>query len=178
MHLNDHVEDCAQKLEGNWRKFSAFDWFDKPEDADGWCVVYTHNRDSDALERSNAHVIAQELEKEEYEHDVRVEDHNHWAVGWVKGYAIRVRDAQGEPTKAFTKWVEFSLALEDYPVLDESHFSDLEYQEACAQWADMTISERVYAWRRCSGDFHLMACRRDELPQSETGALTDYLNGH
>lgn len=129
----DHAEDLAAKLIGNHRKFEAFGWGARPEDDENWTIVYTHNRDSDALDRSNAHVIAKAL-ADFPETDVRAERHGHWAVGWVEGFAIRVRNDKGELTPAFLAYAELATALKDYPILDESHFSELETEEALATW--------------------------------------------
>jgi hypothetical protein len=55
------------------------------------------------------------------------ERHDHWAVGWVDGYALRVyRD--GAITDAFRKYCELRSALADYPVLDEEDYSRRELE--------------------------------------------------
>lgn len=120
------------ELAGNWRKFDSFAWFDKPEDAEKWAIVYTHNRDSDLLTESNAAAIDKVMSKEEYAEDVHKESHGHWACGWVEGYAIRVFDADGRPTLAILAWLDLQAKLDDYPVLDEEDWSERE-SEACAQ---------------------------------------------
>ncbi len=42
------------------------------------------------LTQSNAEAIKEALCEEVFEDDVRFQEHNHWAVGWVGGFAIRV----------------------------------------------------------------------------------------
>jgi hypothetical protein len=126
MHFEDHVTDYARRLAGNHRKFPCFGWSARPEDDERWTIVYTHNRDSGLLEQSNAHVIEKTLEPytEGETPDVVAESHNHWACGWVDGYAIRVYRADGSITDAFRAYVGLALQLEDYPVLDEEDYSE------------------------------------------------------
>jgi hypothetical protein len=121
-------EECAKKMVGNWKSFESFFWHGQPEDADKYCIVYTHNRDSGLLEQSNAEVIEKELEK--FPDDVIDQHHNHWACGWVDGYAIRVyRD--GQVTPAFEKWCEIQESLGNYPVLNEEDYSNKQYEATC-----------------------------------------------
>lgn len=99
MSPEDHARDMAKEAAGNWRKFESFAWHAAPDDGVDWAIVYTSNRDSGLLEQSNAAQIAAELEQftgytwngeEDIEPDVREASHNHWAVGHVDGFAIRV----------------------------------------------------------------------------------------
>ena len=54
--------------------------------------------------------------------DVFEEHHNHFAVGWIEGYSIRVyRD--GRITKAFRTYYDLQQRLADYPLLDEEDYS-------------------------------------------------------
>ena len=80
-------------------EFDCFSWdrSNEIEDADQFCIVYTHHRDSGLLDESNAEAIAEAMEPflDQEPCDVYEEHHNHWAVGWVEGYAIRVfRDGE------------------------------------------------------------------------------------
>lgn len=128
------IDSIAQNLRGNWRKFNCFYWDNESElpDSDNWCIVYTHNRDSGLLTESNAHAIAQIMEPFLEGDDLLVEDHNHWVVGWVAGYSIRVykQDTKNEYTPAFLAWCDIQNRLENYPVLDEEDWSAREL-EAC-----------------------------------------------
>jgi hypothetical protein len=119
------VEELAREAAGNWRKFESFAWFDKPEDAEKWTVVYTHSRDSRLLEQSNAAAIEKAM-KPFLGRTARAENHNHWACGWIAGYAIRVCGRNGRVTKAFKAWCELQAKLQDYPVLDEEDYSQRE----------------------------------------------------
>lgn len=144
MSPEDHAEDLARKLAGNHRRFESFGWDARPEDDSDWCIVYTHNRDSDALDRSNARIIARELEPfctGEDDADCRAEHHGHWACGWVDGFAIRVR-RNGSLTPAFLAYSGMVTALADYPVLDDEDFSREEEEEAQAVWSSCFRSDR------------------------------------
>jgi hypothetical protein len=124
------LETAAKEARGNWQKFDSFGWHDRPADAEEWAIVYTHNRDSDLLDQSNADAIEKALapymEGEEESADVRPEHHGHWACGWVDGYSIRVY-RNGEITPAFRAYHDLAQRLADYPVLDEEDHSRREY---------------------------------------------------
>src|SRR5207249_1782032 len=61
--------------------------------------------------------------------DVVFESHSHWAVGHVDGFSIRVFK-RGRVTKAFKTYHELAERMADYPILDESDYSEREYQAA------------------------------------------------
>ncbi len=123
------LETGAREARGNWQKFDSFGWHDRPEDGEEWAIVYTHNRDSDLLDQSNADAIDKALAPftEGDSPDVRAEHHGHWACGWIDGYAIRVY-RNGQITEAFRAYHELAARLADYPVLDEEDHSRREYE--------------------------------------------------
>lgn len=94
--------------------------------ANGWAAIglgpVGQHRDSDALARSNFDVITRDLS----EAGARFEVHSfgHWAVGWVEEIAYDAGDA--ETVQVVQEWRD---ALADYPVADDEHFSELEYEE-------------------------------------------------
>lgn len=159
------VEEAAREAAGNWQRFQCFCWFRstdliRPED---WAVIYTHNRDSGLLDQSNAAVIEKEL-RPFTDKDVVFESHHHWAVGHVDGFSIRVY-RRGRITKAFRTYYKLAQLMEAYPILDESDYSNREYEATLQNiplagwrfkdrfdlrdgWAD-----KVYSWlsdNRCS----------------------------
>jgi len=121
------LEQYAEEMDNNHRQFESFGWHDRPEGR--WCLYYTVNRDSDRLARVNHEVFEKELMTEQFGDDVRLERHAHWAVGWIQGFAIRVRDDSGSITPAFTKLHELVSKIEDYPILDEYRYSEVECDE-------------------------------------------------
>lgn len=124
------LEDRAKELAGNWKKFDSFAWFRRREieDAESWGIYYTHNRDSGLLDQSNADVISKALEPftDGDDPDVVMESHSHWAVGHVDGFSMRVFK-DGEITEAFRVFHELEERMDDYPVLNESDYSNREY---------------------------------------------------
>jgi hypothetical protein len=126
------LEDAAQQAAGNWQRFNSFIWFRdrEVEDADQWAIIYTHNRDSGLLDQSNAKVISKAMAPftEGDEPNVVIESHSHWAVGHVDGFSILVFDSNGEITDAFRKYHELAEAMDAYPILDESDYSERELE--------------------------------------------------
>lgn len=125
------LEEAAKKAAGNWQHFDSFIWFrdQELEDADSWAIVYSRNRDSGLLDQSNAAFIEKALEPftESDDPDVVAEQHSHWAVGHVDGYSIRVYDGDGNITEAFRTYFELLEQMDAYPILDESDYSQREY---------------------------------------------------
>jgi hypothetical protein len=137
------LEDAAKVAAGNWQRFENFVWFRENEitDPEDWGIIYTHNRDGRLLDQSNAEQIAQAMEPfaDGDDPNVVMESHDHWAVGHVDGFSIRVyRD--GEITDAFRTYHKLSVRLADYPILDEEDYSRREYEATLDNFADA-------AWR-------------------------------
>lgn len=105
---------------------------DRPD----WLIAYTQHRDSDTLSRSNWTSFVEALGGES--DTVAIERSNHWAVGWVEYLVIDPTDA------ARIAEAERLLArLEDYPVLDEMAWSNLEQDEYHEAWKDYGKSDFV-----------------------------------
>src|SRR4051812_25482499 len=97
------LNNAASEAAGNWKRFNCFVWYrDDIDDKDNWSIIYTHNRDSGLLDLSNAATINNAMMPftEADEPDVVIESHNHWAVGHVSGFSVRVFQ-NGEITAAF-----------------------------------------------------------------------------
>jgi hypothetical protein len=143
------LEEAARQAAGNWRRFESFSWHRgwELDDADDWCIVYTHHRDSDLLDQSNADFIRRIMSRftEGDDPDVVFESHGHWAVGHVNGISIRV-NRDGEITEAFCRWHELAERLAAYPVLDEQDYSNREYEATLENIADTAWRlKRTYA---------------------------------
>ncbi len=159
------LEDAARQAAGNWRNFNCFVWDRKQDldDADDWAIIYTHDRDSGLLDLSNADAIAKSLTPftDDDDPDVVFESHSHWAVGHVDGFSIRVfRD--GEITEAFKTYHDLAERLADYPILDESDYSEREYVATVENIADA-------AWR-LKGQY--------ELPEGWECDVYSWLSDH
>lgn len=142
--------------EPNWRYSNA-------------CFVFLgQNRDSDSLTRSNFQCALRELGGES--ETVSIVRESHWACGWIEWIAIHESDE-----KALRCADEIVAALSDYPILDESHFSELEYGEACEYWESCSIRHRAELCKE-SG-ISIFAARLDELPSDDSGTLMELLRG-
>lgn len=126
MDLPKDIDEAAKIAAGNWKNFESFGWSERPDDAENWCIFYTSNRDSELLEKSNEKAINKELEK--FDDDVFLMRSSHWAYGYVDQTIIRVYK-NGEITDAFERLHELCMALSSYPVLDESDYSEMCYEE-------------------------------------------------
>jgi hypothetical protein len=118
----NHHSDTATAIRG------ATGWdLDSYADARNWAGVATgpvgQHRDSEALDRSNFAVIFEAL-SDKFGDDVDNVSFGHWAVGWVEELAWNAGNS------AIADEVEsWKSALADYPVADDTHFSDLEWED-------------------------------------------------
>ena len=130
-------------------------------------VFLSQNRDSSALERSNfirgLDLIGGESET------VQVVSEDHFLCGWVEWIAIHQ-----DNDKALQIADEIAGALEDYPVIDEAHLSELESEEAAAFWGSLSVRQRAEYCARAGVSIY--AARRDYVPSND-GALDELLRG-
>ena len=155
------VEETAKQYAGNWKNFECFAWIGglELEDAENWTIYYTHHRDSGLLDKSNAEQIKEALEPYTNgdDPDAVEESHHHWAVEHIDGFSVRVFK-DGQITDAFRTLYEVMKKLEEYPVLDEEYYSEMEnnaaYENvALAAWRLVDEyklpedwQESVYSW--------------------------------
>lgn len=129
-----------------------------------WPAYYSsgvgQSRDSDALERSNFACMLRDLGGET--ETVLVVRESHWLVGWVEWIAIHQDDERALQIADAIKG-----KLEDYPVVDEEHFSETEVEEANEVWTNCYSDEERIAYmrqHRSQFDFHdygdLLRCAR------------------
>ena len=136
--LNDDMECVAcnrlhyEKMAGNWHKITSWSW-SKPPRPDDVHIHYMAGRDSDILSKSNF-LAAQKIMKDFMTTDDDVcwiENHTSSLVGWVDAFVIRIFDEDGNITPAAIKFREsVLLELDDYPILDDDLFSEMESEEA------------------------------------------------
>ena len=86
--------------------------------------VAGRSRDSEALERSNFNSILAALGGENEEAGVIIAKASHWAVGWVE--ELLIHETASEKLKIADELVG---GLEDYPIVDETDFSNEEREE-------------------------------------------------
>lgn len=187
-----HLEQHA------WTPPSSYFGFNPSGD---YCIATMH-RDSDALERSNYACIgsdlmgdgkAGDLEPPWYAPDdgmwsaspkdyatrpnVYQWEASHCLVGWVRYIMIRC-----DAPKALLETAEGALAmLADYPVYNEDHWSDLEFNEACDTWEAMGIRGRAEFLKECLErglrGVSIFAARRAEMPSDDQGYILERLRG-
>ena len=111
----------------------------------GWFVFLGQHRDSDALDRSNFDAafqllapLSENVDQDDETPGVQVVHEGHWAVGWVEWIAIH-----GSNTAALAEASRIAERLENYPVLDEDAFCQLESDEAWEQWESWGRSEFI-----------------------------------
>lgn len=93
-------------------------------DRQTWLVApCSTNRDADTLVRSNWDVQLKCVEECSTSDDYETHEFGHWACGWFRLLLVR----PGSPAETVCSQLEDKLA--DYPVLDESYYSELEFQE-------------------------------------------------
>ena len=81
--------------------------------------------DQDTLNLSNQQTILSEIQDINPKH-IEIQSNGHWACGWVEQIAVKLFH-NGKPTKAGLKALELYRRIENYPVLDDSDYSEREY---------------------------------------------------
>jgi hypothetical protein len=95
-------------------------------DPSQWAATVGRHRDSTLLEESNWAVVTADMQKR-FPDDTEIVRFGHWGVGWVEELFVRIWDASGEITPAFQAAAEWRGALEGYPVANDEHYSQMEY---------------------------------------------------
>ena len=135
---------------------------------DHWYIVAGQSRDSNALERSNFASFEKALSAINPE-SVTIERATHWAVGWVENLMVDSADSA-----AIDCAIQILTALEEYPVVNEEHYSQTEYDEVCELWSNMSISDRVDACKS-AGCNSLGARRTSPYDADPDYRLVEYL---
>lgn len=87
-------------------------------------------RDSGIRGKANASTIKTMLKSDpSLEDDWEITGCKHWAVGWVDQLSFRVIDEEGELTRISRVIKGIFDSLSEYPVLDDSLYSEMEYEE-------------------------------------------------
>lgn len=130
-------------------------------------VFLTQHRDSDSVTVSN-YICGLRAVGGASETVLTVTE-GHWAVGWVDWIAIHKSD-----DKALEIADKLAGDLIDYPVLNEDHWSGLEYDEACEYWESMSIRDRAEYCVRAGQS--IFAARRNWFDDPD-GRMQEMLNG-
>ena len=156
----EHLEENTLRYLQKWTRpdsYGGTEW-------QNHYVFVGQNRDSDALERSNFACAVKAMEKisPEYSGELAWGDDSgkvepwtivregHWVCGWIEWIAIHKNAAKHLEAAA-----EIACALEDYPVIDEGHYSEIESEEAHTVWRDCyDVKDRVEYIRKFPDQFH------------------------
>lgn len=120
----------------NKEMFETWSW--------GPCVLH---RDSGLLDQSNYHALVRELELAEKNGIIEKDSYSisrasNWAVGWSEHLSFRAVDSERNPTRVF-RWIQcWNDLLSEYPVVDESDYSEREYNATLAN-IEYAVN---YAW--------------------------------
>ena len=153
----------------------------------GDIVVYSQNRDSSILEQSNYEQIFKHLketikdldsppyiegdERSEFDwvYDFRA---GHWACGWVEYILVR-KDA---PQSVIDAAIEVIGCIEDYPVFDDMHYSEMQWDATETFWQECSTKDRIYYCKEMG--VSVFAARRDYTPESNNplSEYVDFLN--
>ena len=124
---NELTSDAKENV-GNWTKWPHYIHTGDCDPEKDVLIHLDSGNQADTLEDSNRATIEREL-KEADPDNVSFSYENHWAVGKINSVVITALDDNGDETPAWIKIVELAAALADYPILDESDFSEREWNE-------------------------------------------------
>jgi hypothetical protein len=151
---------AGETFRGNWQRRDCFIWFEQPEHSEDFGLWILSHRDSGLIDQSNGAAIRKRLAKYEACGDVIFFGCSHWLVGSTDEMAVRVCDlGTTTETDAFKELKEIVEAIDQYPILDESDYSEREYESAiqgidCMAIGDIQLptaapddwKEQVYSW--------------------------------
>lgn len=168
MNASEHLPETAWKTPRYYAGFSPIG---------DYCILSRH-RDSDILSESNWASACKSLGAEAYDGGAEYFSERpavyhwragHYLVGWVEYLCVR-SDAPDDTLEAAGEIVR---SLADYPVLDESDFSEREWDAACSAWEQSSIRDRMDYCERAG--ISVFAARRSKLPSDDSGRLFELL---
>jgi hypothetical protein len=142
-----------------YQKTKIMELYQRPEcyigpEWNGWYIFLSQNRDSDFVDRSNFEVAWEQLnelnivhdECTNYDIDCHFKDtvytvrDRHWLCGWLEWIAIHQSNIQ-----AYQLALDMESQLSRYPVLNEDHLSNLEWEEGVDEDVDCGCTEHEVA---------------------------------
>lgn len=130
-------------------------------------ILYSINRDSDLIEKTNWQTFNEiispflGMERQEVEGDesggeiIETVRDSHWACGWVKTLLIH----KSAPTDLLDKANKTLERLEDYPLLNEDLFCQMEYEEAQETWFNLPQRCKIRLLKELNFPFPNLACK-------------------
>lgn len=129
----------------------------RPSDSAWWddrlftthgCVFTWADQTDDAVSESNYRVFLTCVEAlvDPESDDVIASGARHWAVGSVEHIFVRVYGEDGDYTPAFIAATEMAHEMRDYPILDESDWSEVEHEHEerdVRDWIPMDVAHEA-----------------------------------
>lgn len=187
MNAIEHLQSVAWSHPDHYAGFSP----------DGDYLILTQHRESDTVTRSNWIVGLETLQdackglpdapderlafgfmqskgdlSPRSEGWVYVFRASHPLVGWIEYMLVR-KDA---PESVLQTAGEIICSLAGYPVLNDDHLGELEFEEACEYWANCSVRERIGLID--GSDVSIFAARRDEFPRDDSGWILERINAY
>ena len=168
--IQDALGDAEELLEEcRWTRGDTY----IGETFEDYFVIVGEHRDSGTIERSNFFCVARDLETVAMDVETRPEaviaTATHCLVGWIS--TIMIHESASDEMKVRAYWI--LAALSDYPVVDDEHLSQLEYDETYEAWERMDLDERIYACKT-SGVSIFAARHDDEMQDDVYNYVLDY----
>ena len=116
-------------------------------------VLLGQNRDSDCLTRSNFECALKQLGGES--ETIQVHRFGHWANGWFELILV-------DPSRELEAQ-KIIDELENYPVLNDEHFSQLQWDEGCDFWQSLSLSNRIDYCKEAN--ISIFSARSESVPE-------------
>lgn len=113
----------------------------------GFCGIDKH-RDSSLLDICNFDVVTKDLNNR-FPDETRIEGFGHWAVGHVDRLVVRVLKDESlgiveeNITQVFKAALDWKDSLIDYPVADDTEYSDVLYAAAIEYIEDTSVKHMI-----------------------------------
>jgi len=130
-----------------------------------WYPVCGRSRDSKVLELSNFECFEDFCNELCGQDNVKIVHESHWAVGWVETLMIH----KDSPNLDEIDDIKGKL-IEDYPVLNDNHYSDMICNEVSEYWGNCLLYERIELCRD-SGE-SVFSARLDYCPDMVYDSLS------
>lgn len=168
---NDYREILSKR---EWKHPSDYGGFSP----DGDYMILSRHRDSYMLDESNWDIARSRLGCEPYDEGRDPETYpsrpasydwraGHWAVGWVEYLMVR-RDA---PESVLIAAADIVCDLENYPILDESDYSQRQFEAVQEYWRAAGFRERMELCK--DNGASIFAARHEWPPESVECHLYD-----
>jgi hypothetical protein len=143
-----------------------------------FCIL-SKLRDADTVSRSNWEVALEMLKKQEAKEVLRQPFQAAvytWRARCSMAGHIDYLMVRADAPETIKRLAAIMLSsLQAYPILDDEHHSNLEYEETLQYWRDMSLNERLTVLQQCEAQVSLFSIRRDDMPDDEQGRVYNWL---